>query len=211
MKRMLVLLSTILVYALSPAPAAAQGISLGAKLGLNVADLGGDDGYADSRTGFAGGAQLVYQFNEWFALQPEVFYAEKGAKPRWLDDTTLKLNYMEVPILARVNLPMASASSLQPHLYAGPAFSFRLSCRAAFDEDDEEIDCDDIPGEPFRAKDNDVGLVLGGGLDFLMARGAFTIEGRYTMGLNSIDDTGGDFDVKNRAFTVLVGLSVPLL
>jgi len=42
-----------------------------------------------------------------------------------------------------------------------------------------------------------------------MTRGAFTIEGRYTLGLNSIDDTGAD--VKNRAFSVLVGLSVPLL
>lgn len=194
--------------------AAAQGISVGVKAGVNVATLGGDDVEdAESRIGLVGGAFLVYRFSDMLALQPEVLYSQKGTS---FSDTegevTLKLDYVDVPVLLRLDVPLAN-SSLRPSVFAGPVFSLRASCgaEAEFDGGSVEVNCDDFDEEGISFKDTDFGLAFGAGLDFPAGRATVTLDGRYTLGLSSIDDSGQDADVKNRAFAAMLGISIPLM
>ncbi|HEX8690826.1 MAG TPA: porin family protein [Longimicrobium sp.] len=194
--------------------AAAQGISVGVKAGVNVATLGGDDVEdADSRIGLVGGAFLVYRFSDMLAIQPEVLYSQKGAS---FSDTegelTVKLDYVDVPVLLRLNVPV-TGSSLRPSVFAGPVFSLRASCgaEAEFNGGSVEVDCDELDEEGIAVKDTDVGLAFGAGLDFPAGRATVTLDGRYTLGLSSIDDSDLDADVKNRAFAVMLGIAIPLM
>ena len=55
-------------------------------------------------------------------------------------------------------------------------------------------------------KSTDFGLVFGGGVDFGLGKGYFTIDLRYTLGLTTISDFE-DEDVKNGAFSLMLGYS----
>src|SRR3990170_4963838 len=96
----------ILVSALvvSPAIADGAGVMVGPKAGLNLADWGGDDVESDDtdmRLGFVGGGFLAINFHEAFAIQPEVVYSMKGIEDPD-SDGAFKLNYVQIPILAKV-------------------------------------------------------------------------------------------------------------
>ncbi len=77
----------------------AQGIRLGAKAGLNLASVSGDDADGfDGRTSSHFGAVAHIGISEKFAVQPELIYSAQGATAD--DDITAKLDYLNLPILA---------------------------------------------------------------------------------------------------------------
>lgn len=60
-------------------------------------------------------------------------------------------------------------------------------------------------------KSTDFGAVLGAGLEYGLGTTAILVDGRLGLGLTSIADSEGfDFDVKNRVFSLLIGVSFPL-
>ncbi|MGV1002788.1 outer membrane beta-barrel protein [Empedobacter falsenii] len=52
----------------------------GAKAGLNVSNLSGDNQNADAKVGFHVGGYANIKFAEKFAFQPELLYSAQGAK-----------------------------------------------------------------------------------------------------------------------------------
>ncbi|MBI4429934.1 MAG: PorT family protein [Ignavibacteriales bacterium] len=85
----------------------------------------GDD-KSKSLAGFVGGAYLIYHANEWLVFQPELIFSMKGARvteqaegyvPVQFD---VRLNYIEIPLLARLNLE--ASGSFQPHVAVGPFY-----------------------------------------------------------------------------------------
>ncbi len=193
-------LGCLVVLLLASGSAAAQGLQPGVKAGVNLAtvSLGGDEGSAgfDSRVGLVGGVFATWRPVSWLALQPEVLVTSKGAA---LDedglDARLVLDYLEVPLLARVSRRVSGATV---YAAAGPAVAWllRAKTRTAFSGSTEEIDLkDDV--EPF-----DVGVAMGGGVEI----GAFVIDGRYTLGLSDIDaDRSDAITIRNRAISVTAG------
>jgi hypothetical protein len=115
----------IAVVALGASSLSAAGMTFGVKGGLNVTKLTGDlMNDAKWRMVGVGGAFLCYKISDVFAIQPEMLFAMKGTK--WEAATeegnatyTWKLNYLEIPLLAKVYVP--TQSKLKPHVYAGPA------------------------------------------------------------------------------------------
>jgi len=103
--------------------------NLGLKAGLNLASLNGDDtDNLDVRTGifFGGFAELCFT-NE-FAIQPEILYSMQGAKYSQSDgyDGTLKLDYINVPIMAKIKIVD------ELYIQAGPQVGFLLSAKDEF-------------------------------------------------------------------------------
>jgi hypothetical protein len=202
--------SAILAAALMaglPAAATSQ-VSFGVKAGLNVATLAGDDvpDEVDSRTGLVAGGLMNLRLSDLLSIQPEALYSQKGAGGS-LDlfgerlDFTLKLDYLEVPVLLRLTVPTAAA--VQPSLHFGPTFAFELSCKvtvSGFGETDTE-DCDNGFDDPDRRK-FDPGLAVGGGLDIPVGRGTLLLDARYTVGLRSLDSTD---DVRSRVLSLSAG------
>jgi hypothetical protein len=180
-------------------------VRLGPMVGANMSTIGGDDAedFFSNRVGvvFGGFAQLGAGR---FAIQPQVLYSMKGANIEGVEGASLKLNYLQVPVLAQIRFP--GAGGVTPHLILGPSLSFKLSCKLS--DGDEEFDCEDVGLE---AKGTDFSLIGGIGLDV----GSLTIAARYDYGLTRLEDTTSPDDLYNRAFTLTVGygirLSPPLL
>jgi hypothetical protein len=164
---------------------------MGLKGGLNFANLTGDDsGDPDSKLGFAFGGFYSHPITETFFIQPELLFTMKGAKEEYMGyDFTYNLNYIELPILAKMCFPM---ETFMPNVFVGPALAFNMA--ATVEVDDESDDIEDVKGMDF-------GLVFGAGADI----GKFTVDGRFTMGLTTIFDVEGDPDVKNSVMSILFG------
>ena len=94
MKRIIVIAFVIMALA-TAASAQESSKYLGIKGGLNMFKLHGDDVEdAKSLYSFAIGGFITYNFNEMFALQPEIYYSVKGARAETVaGDIDLKLGY----------------------------------------------------------------------------------------------------------------------
>jgi hypothetical protein len=186
MKKMIFAVSILLLlFAASNvfAQATAGITGKGIKLGLNMANLTGSDVQNTKiKMGLAAGGFITYSINDLFAIQPEVLYMMKGAK----SDVTvngvtstqsLKLNYIEIPILVKVLL--SGGGNFKPNFYAGPAIGILMSAKA------EDLDVKS------NYKSSNIGLVGGVGADYLMGTGTgkITFDLRYTVGLGTIAKT----------------------
>jgi hypothetical protein len=182
----------------------ADRIGGGFKAGLNIATLGGADAEAANVKSINGailGAYLRIAITNQFSIQPEFLFSRNGAKADTLGITgTIKLNYFEAPLLFRYGFQ--NASNVTPSIFAGPVLSGRLSA----DAEAEVAGIKVSTGLEDEVKPLDFGLVFGGELGVLLGRPELTLEVRYKLGLTSIDDTGSNGDIKNRVFSVLIGI-----
>jgi hypothetical protein len=180
---------------------AQQPAAFGVKAGVNFANLNfeGEDADVnfDRRTGLVAGLFVVVPSNSPFALQAEALYSQKGAQIEEGGFTSkVRLNVLEVPVLARFSTPASSGASF--HVFGGPSLGFKLSAEAvdSFEGEEETTDLDDD------VKSFDLGLVLGAGVEF----GRLVIDGRYSWGLTDINnDDSEDVKVKTRTFSIMAG------
>jgi hypothetical protein len=198
------LLGTAAAQSAAPTPSARFGITLG----VNSSTLGGSDAKdAKRRTGIMAGVLLVAPVTPVFAIQPELLYTMKGAK---FEDTgvtgTLKMNYIEIPVLARFEMP--SSGGVKPFFYVGPSISFKLSCdvTAEFQGQSESASCDDPTIGEANVKSVDYGALVGAGLAFDVSGRAFTLGVRYDHSLAKLSD---DSDIKHRVISVVGTLEFP--
>jgi len=165
----------------------------GVKLGLNIASISGADAPDDveSAVGLALGGFGTFTVNEAFALQPEVFYSQKGAAQ---GDMSFNLSYLDIPLLAKWT--PAVQGEIKPSLYAGPSIGILLSANASMDGDSMDMK-DTTSGL-------DLGLVLGAGGDMVVNGMKLTGDLRYDMGLSTLDKDGKG-KTYNSVISILVG------
>lgn len=182
-------------------PAFAQGLGLGVKGGVNIATerIEGDEGgpSLDSRIGVVAGMFATVPLTSWLDLQPEALYAMKGARLNLGGvKASVGLDYLEVPVLARIS--RRGAGKIHYHAAGGPsvAFLLRSRYRTKFGSSTEEIDISD------ELERLDFGVAVGGGVE----RGSLVIDARYTLGLKDIDkDKSDTVKTTNRALSLTVG------
>ncbi len=182
--------------ALLAAPAQSQ-TTVGLRGGLNTAFWMGDDADGtDPRLGAVGGPFVRFDATPNLALQVEALYSQEGAKETLVgEEGTYKLDYIDIPILARVALPISRFADAG--IYAGP--SIGIPIRSEFEYDDG------VTVE--ESAKTDLGVTLGA--DYWS--GPFGVDLRYTAGLTKAlnDEIAGELveplDVRNQAFTVTVG------
>jgi hypothetical protein len=200
MKRFLILILVMMLFAVS---ASAQSLKyIGFKGGLNIfKPYGGDVGDAGYYYAYAVGGFYSHIFNEVFVLQPEIYYSVKGGKETDEDgESTLKLGYIDIPVLLKVNFPM-EGKSWAPNLYAGPYLAFLTGA---------DRDGHDVKGA---FKSTDFGLIIGAGADFEMGEGKrlLNIDIRYSIGFTEIYDISGqDIKAFNNGFQFLLGYGFSL-
>jgi hypothetical protein len=216
-------LGFVLAFALGPAQLDAQGITIGLKAGVNVADLAieeaGTSVSTDTRTVVALGPFVEFGLGGVLAVQPELLYSQKGAsfsEPGI--DLTFKLNYIEVPVLLKARLS-PPGSPVRPSIYAGPVVGFESKCEVEGSAEgvSANIDCSEFvelsEGEvDLQTKSVDFGLALGAGLDIPAGPVVIVGDVRYTLGLTDVNDVTGAsaLDIKNRAWSVFAGVGIPL-
>lgn len=179
--------------------ASAQGMEIGVKGGLSLAEFSGGDNAFDeaegSRTAVLAGAFLALPLGGPLFLQPEAQFAQKGSRYDFDDvDLTLRMDYVEVPLLLKARFGIG----VRPYVFAGPYVGFRLRAQVEGDGG-----ADGRSGEPFedRTKGTDFGVVAGAGVEL----GSFLVEARYAHGLAGIAKQDIDDDIDNAVVSVLVG------
>lgn len=190
MKKLLIVLTAALLGA--PAVGYAQVPSFGIKGGLNLANVGGDGVEdVDYKAGLNLGAFVSIPTGAMFAIQPEAYFSQKGAKSGSVKSS---FNYLEIPVLLKLS-PSLPGDFVRPIFFAGPSAGILMGAKAGdFDIKDE-------------LKTADFGLTIGGGVEF----GKLSIDARYNLGLSSINKDAADelaAAVKNRAITVMLGYTL---
>lgn len=204
---------TILVLAAAlvqtPQPVQGQNV-LGFGVGASIASLSGDEvDDLDSRTGITASASITFPLAPNVGLQIGAGYTEKGAEGDIDGGTgTLRLDYFDVPVLLRLGLPAAGPLSAHGYLGAGLGFEAKCELEGSDGQTSITVDCDEAGLE---TKSFDLGAVGGVGIDYeIGARISLVLDLLYNLGLTDVDDSDTD-SVKNRAFLIRGGISVPLL
>ena len=195
-------------------PASAQTIGFkGGWTSANI-DFEEDDDGADRLSSFGGGGFVRFGLMG-LGLQAEVLAVTKGTQSEEDDgeggtiESKIKLDYIEVPILARFGL--GSTMPFSPYIMVGPAFSFNYGCslEGSAGDIDVEADCDEAEGPD--VKSLDIGATGVVGFEFKAGPGAILVEGRYNHGFMDINDTDAEgAGAKNRQFAVMAGYSFTL-
>jgi hypothetical protein len=194
----------------SVTPAAAQWTA-GAKGGMSIARFTGSSlDRSEWARGLTGGVFLTTHLVEELSFQAEVMYVRKGAAISLTQGSTrrsgtLRLDYLEVPFLLRVDWPQQRLASL--HLIGGPAVAIRLRC--SFDDDDSTYVTCASGGLPLGTRTLDGGMLGGAGVDLDLDRARIVTEVRFAFGLMTID-TDQDLGRTNEAFTLVMGIAVPV-
>jgi hypothetical protein len=181
----------------APAAASAGRMEFGVKGGLSLAEFSGGDNAFDeaegSRKGLVAGGFVAFPLGGPLSLQPEALFAQKGSAYDFPDlDTTVKLDYVEVPLLLKARFGVG----VRPYVFAGPYVGMRLKARADGNAGSSDVDLED------ETKGTDYGVVGGAGVEV----GRLLVEARFAHGLGGIASDAIDDDIDNAVWSVLVGL-----
>lgn len=210
------ILAAILFLFLGVSSGAAQGFTVGAEGGLGLADFSVDpDVTTESRTNFVFGGVVRYDFapSGVFGVQSGLNFTQKGTKQVEADtEVEWKLSYLELPLLAAVNIPIEDAK-IQPRVYTGGLISFETSCEleGRSPSTTVTVDCDSpdltaLLGTELETSSVDFGLVFGGGFGIEAGSGLLTADVRYDLGLTNINETvGSTTEIKNRVWYFTAG------
>ncbi|NGP87215.1 porin family protein [Fodinibius halophilus] len=192
MKKLLIpllLFATITIFSVNKAKAQAE---IGIRAGVNYSNLNDQPDNLDpsNRTGLMLGGYLNLKVPmSPISIQPEVLYTQKGYKAL---GGTLKLDYIEVPVLAKFSF---APGPVQPHVYFGPYAGFVFNSEVSGGS--LSIDLDNTK--------TDFGGVVGAGTDLNVGAAKLNIGVRYNFGLTSnldIEDAG-----KNSVLSIVGGFS----
>ena len=167
------------------------------------------------RRGFQGGAFAIFDIRRQFSIQTEVLYSVNGSHARntrheWV------LKYVEFPLLARIELPFSSSTSL--FVLSGVKLGINVF---------KEFRGIGGIGQPYsyeleNVNNLDWGLVFGAGLSHKLGNFAPLLELRYVYGLSKIariEKTSNfqpeiyyliENEAKNRQLSILAGIAYKL-
>jgi hypothetical protein len=179
------------------------GVSLGSQWAFSE-----EPQSASYRIGLRAGLSTVLQASPMVGMQLGLAYVQKGGTESPLAgiDHTLRIDYLEVPLLLRLAIPSSRAS---PQFVLGPTVSFATSCSSTrrggstalyYGTDPASLDC-----ESEGVGSVDFGATGGLGLDLRTSRRAtITADVLYYVGFRS----AGVFS-KLKAWSLLLGVGLP--
>jgi hypothetical protein len=180
----------------------------------------------DAMYGAAIGAFVRHQTGEHFGIQVEVNYSQQGGEGAVTGtveesypgnvtyegvingDLAVRMDYIEVPVLFLYAFP--SEDRVGMTVYLGPAFGYNTRAEAQLTGEVRVP----LPDGSDRVSNYDEKIPIGGGinnwqvagvvgaaLDFEMKSSIFSLEGRYTFGVTSVDNSNQS-DIYNHVFTI---------
>jgi hypothetical protein len=181
----------------APPPGGGGAPASGAGVGLKVGPLftsysaASCDGCFNTNTGFEGGIWFGGNRGGRVGVMGEVLYAKKKQEGSGLTGST-SLQYLEIPILARINIGSRSRNGISIYGLVGPVFDINL--KASIGDRDVKSNYESL----------DLGLLGGVGIEITR----FLVEGRFNQGLRNVlksDNAAAFGDIKTRSFAVLFG------
>ncbi|MFW5526839.1 MAG: porin family protein [Prevotella sp.] len=170
---------------------AVGSFSLQPKAGISIADMTDTQG-TTSRIGFVGGLEGEYQASDIFSLSLGVNYSQEGFKMK-NSDNKIKLDYINVPILANVYLTKGLAVKVgaQPGFNVGNSVTVDGNTMSSSKKDYDGI--------------KSVALSIPVGLSYEISN--VVLDARYNWGVTKAFD---GLDSKNSVFQVTIGYKFQL-
>lgn len=199
----------LLMVVLLASPAAAQQRQFGFKIGPSFVAVAVDDADDEGvdykrRTVATFGAHVVFPMNDRLAAQIELLWSPKGGKLSDIEGAALKLklDYVEVPLLARVAVTRSTSGSF--FIFGGVAPAFRTSAKIETSVTGGGMTYGDSIDVGADYEHFDIGIVIGAGMDI----GKWiVVDGRYNWGLLDVNHNPDvTASVKNRALTFMGGV-----
>ena len=200
--------------------ASAQFPQFGVKVGLNLANVvvngSMDNAFPgkELKPGLVVGAYMTYNIIPLVSVEPEVLFSMKGTMgsstsltlPSGSVDYTQVFNYIEVPVLLRLNLPLGPVIPFKANVYAGPDFAFNVASN-------EKFTGAVIPGgsltldTKYLSSSFDFNLAVGAGAGFDLGPTTLGLELRYTLGTGTLakPDEG---DLRNSVFAIMASVGI---
>lgn len=192
MKKMFLAAAMMLASVATFAQNAEGQITIQPKVGLNIANLTDADD-ADARIGLAVGAEFEYGVTDMIGVSAGLIYSMQGAKEKVEGvDVTMKLDYLNVPILANVYV----APGLAVKLGIQPSFKLSAKMKGEVSGGSVEADLDDVKG---------FDLAIPVGVSYQYQN--IVLDARYNWGVTKIMD---DVDSKNSVFQITLGYKFSL-
>ena len=191
MKKLILMAVMALATVSSFAQHAVGTFTIQPKVGLNLANV--TDGDGDIRVGAVAGAEFEYQISDIFSLSAGALYSMQGCKGEVEGyDATVKLDYLNIPILANVYVAKGLAVKL------GIQPGFNVTSKASVEKSGTKVttDLDGIESVDFS---------IPIGLSYEINN--FVIDGRYNLGVSKIMDGS---DSKNSVFQLTLGYKFAL-
>ncbi len=190
---------TGLLVVLSVVSLNAQNFKYGVKAGANFStqsDLGNIFDNDEIRTGFNAGVYGNYSLSKSFSLQPELNYEQKGSDN---GETTSKLDYLTIPVLANYSLGETRNSALNFRVYAGPYAGILLNSEVESNVEgiSQEIDMDD------QTENAEFGMMGGFIVKYPINKQSIFLDVRFALGLTSYDKN--DSDLRNKTVGINLG------
>lgn len=188
----------------------AQISQFGVMAGLNLSNVYGNnisDAFPgrELKPGLVIGGYMTYDLAPLLSIQPEVLFSMKGTKGS--NDIsvpytyTQTFNYIEVPVLLKVNLPVVP---FRTNVFAGPDFAFNVA------SSEEDV----AGGRTFSVdtknltRNFDFNLAVGAGAGFGVGPTSLGLELRYTFGTGSLSKTPGASPIRNGVFAIMASVGI---
>lgn len=193
MKKLFLAVVAMMVSAATFAQNEVGQLTIQPKVGVNIANITDAVG-ADPRIGLAAGAEFEYGITDNIGLSAGVLYSMQGAKASEESvDYTLKLDYLNVPILA--NFYVAKGLALK--LGVQPGFKLSSKVKGEASGVTAELEVED------GVKSVDLSIPVGISYQYQN----LVFDARYNWGVTKIID---DADSKNSVFQITVGYKFSL-
>jgi hypothetical protein len=136
------------------------------------------------------GGYFRYLINDKFSIQPEIDFYTKGSRINTIDNLYeyVYLNYLEIPVLFALRL--RNEKKLQPMIIAGPALCINT-------------DASGSRGYLNDVKKIDAGFIAGAGIEVWK----LSFQVRYDCGVVRFDRSSQKLNLRNSAFSLLVGFN----
>ncbi len=210
MRKFVILITLILLVGITTNAWSIPLVGYGVKAGVGIAnasiDPKADTGEYKSISAIMLGGFVRFDLMPVLALQPEALIViGKGVKyePEQGDAMKSKINYLEIPVLLKYNIPSAA---VKPSIFLGPALGIKLGAS----NDPEVKDQNDEVVDP-EVKSTDFSLVVGADVQLPMG---LLFDLRYTLGLTNVNDmekpdpepTGYEEPTaKNKNISIMIG------
>jgi len=157
--------------------------------------------YKKSANGIQAGASFQAGITPGFSLVSELYFMKKGGKlkannPLFANESTLRLNTLELPVLARFHFGKF-------YMNAGPSIAYNLSGNREIDDQSTKLSFKNS-SEGF--KRFDAGIQMGGGFEFPFKRRRIALDIRYNYGLTNLVYSK---EMYNRTLMISVHFSKP--
>jgi hypothetical protein len=181
--------------------------ALGFELGYSRATFA-PSGLSDAREGGLIGGFIGQRIRGPVSAQIELLLTTKGGAlavdtPSGPARAAVQLVYIELPLLARVAVPLGSR--LHPVVLGGGSYALSVGCEFQVDVPGAfgQVRCDQA-GTGLELVQSDMSAILGGGLEYLWRGSTVRLELRRFIGLRNVVEGG---EGKNRAWVVLFGIT----